>query len=149
MSSIPHASVLVGSFGCPLAGFEIHEEPAGRRMPAVGRQGQREPLLLCGRPSLIAPGQDLEAMVVPRPQLADVPRDPMSCECGVMSRPVSPVVAMQGGAGQMGAVHSEPELAVDRCPEGPRWAFDPMLVEVEACLSKRPPPCPFLDVDAT
>jgi hypothetical protein len=43
---------------------------------------------------------------------------------------------MQGG-GQ--AVHPEPMLAVDRCSEVQCWDFDPILVGVEACLTKRPP----------
>jgi hypothetical protein len=47
---------------------------------------------------------------------------------------------MQGG-GQAG--HPELELAVDRSSEVQRWDFDPMLIEVEACLatiSSRPQP---------
>jgi hypothetical protein len=40
---------------------------------------------------------------------------------------------------QMQAVHLEPMLVVDHCSEVQRWDFDPMLVEVEACLTKRPP----------
>jgi hypothetical protein len=42
-------------------------------------------------------------------------------------------VPLQGG-GQ--AVHLEFALAVDRCSEVHRWDFDPMLVEVDACLAK-------------
>jgi hypothetical protein len=42
-------------------------------------------------------------------------------------------VALQGG-GQ--AVHPEFALAVDRCSEVHHWDFDPMLVEVDACLAK-------------
>jgi hypothetical protein len=42
-------------------------------------------------------------------------------------------VAMQGG-GQ--AVHPELELAVDHYSKVQCWDFDPMLVEVDACLAK-------------
>lgn len=31
-------------------------------------------------------------------------------------------------------MHQEPELVVGHCSEVQRWDFDPMLVEVEACL---------------
>jgi hypothetical protein len=48
-------------------------------------------------------------------------------------------IAMQGGKMPIQAVHPEPELVVDRCLEVQRWDFDPMLVEVEACLTKRLP----------
>jgi hypothetical protein len=33
-------------------------------------------------------------------------------------------------------VHPELELVVDRCSEVQRWDFDPMLVELDACLVK-------------
>ena len=39
---------------------------------------------------------------------------------------------------QIQTVHQEPELAVDRCLGVQRWDFDPMLVEAEASLTKRP-----------
>jgi len=64
-------------------------------------QGKDTTLQHCGRSSTIAPGQDLEAMVVSRPQLPDIPWDPMSCEWGVMSMPVTLVVDLHGCAGLM------------------------------------------------
>ena len=39
---------------------------------------------------------------------------------------------------QIQTVRREPELTVDRCLGVQRWDFDPMLVEVEACMTKRP-----------
>jgi hypothetical protein len=48
---------------------------------------------------------------------------------------------------KMQAVHPEPMLAVDHCSEVQRWDFDPMLVVVEACLTKRPPQAGLLSRD--
>jgi hypothetical protein len=42
-------------------------------------------------------------------------------------------------------VHLEPVLAVDRCLEASCRDFDPMLDEVEACLTMRSPSCPLFD----
>lgn len=64
-------------------------------------QGKDTTLQHCGRSSTIALGQDLEAMVVSRPQLPDIPWDPLSCEWGVMSMPVTLVVDLHGCAGLM------------------------------------------------
>lgn len=131
-------SVLLGFFGCLLVGFEIQDDQlAGRRVPAVSHKEQQEPLQHCSHSLLISLGQDLEAMVVYRPQLADIPWDPMSCECSVT---VSQAVAMLGSAEQMGAGYSEPEFALDHC-------FDPTLAKVEACLTEPPPPYSILDVN--
>jgi hypothetical protein len=57
--------VLVGSFTCPLAPF-----PAGHGLPTAGGTSSSV--------ALVAPGQDLQAVVMP---LADRPWDPMSYEC--------------------------------------------------------------------
>jgi hypothetical protein len=43
-------------------------------------------------------------------------------------------------------VQTEPVLAVHRCPEVQRWDFDPMLVEVEACVTNWPPQTYVLEV---
>ena len=92
-------------------------EEAASMDPGVGAalgQGKDTTLQHCGRSSTIAPGQDLEAMVVSRPQLPDIPWDPMSCEWGVMSKPDSPAISLQGCAERMGLACWEPEFAVDR-----------------------------------
>jgi hypothetical protein len=123
-------AVSVGSFTCPLA-----SSPADHGLPAAGQLGHQAALQRGGTSSSVAPGQDLQAVVMP---LADRPGDPMSCECGVLSLIVSSTVATQGGELHKCMVHLEPELAVDRCSEVPRSVFDPMLVEVEACLTDMP-----------
>ena len=89
---------------------------------------------------MIAPGQDLEALVVSRLQLAEIPWDPMSCEWGMTG-------AFQECTVQMGAMHSEPLVMVDHCLEVPHRAFDPMPVEVEACVTEWPPPSSSSDDD--
>jgi hypothetical protein len=72
------------------------------------------------------------ALVETSSQLADIPCDPMSCEWGVMSKPGSPAVVLQGGDERRGVACWEPELVVDRRSEASQRTFDPMLVEV--CL---------------
>jgi hypothetical protein len=47
--------------------------------------------------------------------------------------------AVQGVTMAMQVVHTEPEIAVHRCSEVQRWDFDPMLFEVEACVTQKPP----------
>jgi uncharacterized metal-binding protein len=133
VSSSPWASVLVGSFTCPLAPFL-----ASHGLSTTGQLGHQAALQRGGTSSsttLVAPGQDLQVVVMP---LADRPWDPMSCECGVLSLTVSLTVATQGGELQKCVVHPEPKIVLDCCSEVPRWVFDPMLVEVEDCLTDRP-----------
>lgn len=53
---------------------------------------------------------------------------------GAWSTSGPPVVVLQTCGGRRSVAFWDPGLVVDRHPEAPRRPFDPMSVEVDACL---------------